>query len=254
MGYLPEDRIPDWLGGPAATGIPEGGLVPKSYYMSPQDFEKDQSPGPHLTDSSCYQSISMGKAQGHEVLVQNTDRGSVITWDFDVMRHDVMFCVFRTKEAFNGHNKPPPTPTLSNIGSFNMGPTAEPEHLSNIGRGWREGEDYFRAQAPIICHDGESIQGSHVTQYVGTYILQWSHFDRGTLTGQSPDMWDNLTHPQHKANVMYYCEVLNSLDYRGSMTSLQSTPCKGAVMVTPSPDDVQDQVVLLVVSRWTRSL
>jgi len=221
--YLPEERIPDWLGGPAATGIPEGGLVPKSFYMSPQDFEKDQSPGPHLTDTSCYQSISLNKAQVHEVLVQNTDRGSVITWDFDVMKHDVMFCVFRTKEAFTGQNKPPPTPTLSNIGSFNMGPTAEPEQLSSIGRGWREGEEYFRAEAPIICHDGESIQGSHVTQYVGTYILQWSHFDRGTLTGQSPDMWDNLTHPQHKAKVMYYCEVLNSLDYRGSMTSLQST-------------------------------
>jgi len=232
--YLPEERIPDWLGGPAATGIPEGGLVPKSFYMSPQEFEKDQSPGPHLTDSSCYQSISLNKAQDshgdlgvnsrvHEVLVQNTDRGSVITWDFDVMKHDVMFCVFRTKEAFTGLDKPPPTPTLSNIGSFNMGPTSEPEHHSNIGRGWKEGEEYFRAEAPIICHDGESIQGSHVTQYVGTYILQWSHFDRGALSGQSPDMWDNLTHPQHKAKVMYYCEVLNSLDYRGSMTSLQST-------------------------------
>eukprot|EP00092_Neocalanus_flemingeri_P014563 GFUD01015712.1.p1 GENE.GFUD01015712.1~~GFUD01015712.1.p1 ORF type:complete len:748 (+),score=196.06 GFUD01015712.1:565-2808(+) len=220
--YLPEERIPDWLGGPAATGIPEGGLVPKSFYMSPTEFEKDQSPGPHLTDSSCYQSISLNKAQVHEVLVQNTDRGSVITWDFDVMRHDVMFCVFRTKEAFTGIDKPPPTPTLSNIGSFNMGPTSEPEHHSRIGRGWREGEEYFRAEAPIICHDGESIQGSHVTQYVGTYILQWSHFDRGALSGQSPDMWDNLTHPQHKAKVMYYCEVLNSLDYRGSMTSLQS--------------------------------
>ena len=36
-------------------------------------------------------------------------------------------------------------------------------------------------------------------------------------------MSDNLTHSQHKAKVMYYCEVLNSLDYRGSMTSLQST-------------------------------
>eukprot|EP00090_Calanus_glacialis_P033491 TRINITY_DN5564_c0_g1_i1.p1 TRINITY_DN5564_c0_g1~~TRINITY_DN5564_c0_g1_i1.p1 ORF type:complete len:748 (-),score=209.54 TRINITY_DN5564_c0_g1_i1:285-2528(-) len=221
--YVPEERIPDWLGGPAATGIPEGGLVPKSFYMSHQEFEKDQSPGPHLTDTSCYQSISLNKAQVHEVLVQNTDRGSVITWDFDVMRHDVMFCVFRTKEAFNGLDKPPPTPTLSNIGSFNMGPTAEPEQHSNIGRGWREGEEYYRAEAPIICHDGESIQGSHVTQYVGTYILQWSHFDRGTLSGQSPDMWDNLTHPQHKAKVMFYCEVLNSLDYRGSMTSLQST-------------------------------
>ena len=61
--YLPEDKVPDWLGGPSHTGIPEGGLVNKSYYMSPQDFEKDQSPGPHLTDSSCYQSISLNKSQ-----------------------------------------------------------------------------------------------------------------------------------------------------------------------------------------------
>merc|ERR1712203_1106118 len=92
-----------------------------------------------------------------------------------------------------------------------------------IGRGWTEGKEYFRAEAPIVCHDGESIQGSHVTQSVGTYILQWSYFDRVSLSGQSPDMWDNLTHPQHKAKLMFYYEVLNSLDYMGSMTSLQST-------------------------------
>ena len=161
--------------------------------------------------------------QVHEVLVQNTDKGSVITWDFDVMKHDVMFCVFRTKDAFRMDGKPPPTPTLGNIGSFNMGPTSEPEHFSNIGRGWKEGEDYFRVEVPIVCHDGESIQGSHVTQHEATYILQWSHFDRTAGLSGGGDMLDMLTHPQHKAKVMYYCEVLNSLDYKGSMTSLQST-------------------------------
>ena len=36
-------------------------------------------------------------------------------------------------------------------------------------------------------------------------------------------MWDTITHPQHKAKVMFYYEVLNSLDYKGSMTSLQSS-------------------------------
>ena len=36
-------------------------------------------------------------------------------------------------------------------------------------------------------------------------------------------MWDTITHPQHKSKVMFYYEVLNSLDYKGSMTSLQST-------------------------------
>jgi hypothetical protein len=34
--------------------------------------------------------------QVHEVLVSNDDPGSVITWDFDVMRQDVMFTVYRT--------------------------------------------------------------------------------------------------------------------------------------------------------------
>jgi len=104
-----------------------------------------------------------------------------------------------------------------------MGPTGDPEQHTQIGRGWTEGKEFFRAEAPIVCHDGESIQGSHVTQTVGTYILQWSYFDKASLTGQSPDMWDNLTHPQHKAKLMFYYEVLNSLDYMGSMTSLQST-------------------------------
>jgi len=161
------------------------------------------------------------------VLIENTDKGSVITWDFDVMKHDVMFCVFRTVEAVKrkgGSTSVVAKEKKEELGSFNnMGTSGDPEHHTGIGRGWTEGKEYFRAEAPIVCHDGESIQGSHVTQSVGTYILQWSYFDRVSLSGQSPDMWDNLTHPQHKAKLMFYYEVLNSLDYMGSMTSLQST-------------------------------
>ena len=62
-----------------------------------------------------------------------------------------------------------------------------------------------------------------MTQWVGSYILQWSYYDKMVASGgTSQDMWDTITHPQHKAKVMFYYEVLNSLDYRGSMTSLQS--------------------------------
>jgi len=161
------------------------------------------------------------------VLIENTDKGSVITWDFDVMKHDVMFCVFRTVEAIKkkgGSTSGVAKEKKEEVGSFNnMGTSGDPEHYTGIGRGWTEGKEYFRAEAPIVCHDGESIQGSHVTQTVGSYILQWSYFDRVSLSGQSPDMWDNLTHPQHKAKLMFYYEVLNSIDYMGSMTSLQST-------------------------------
>ena len=33
----------------------------------------------------------------HEGLVSIADKGSVITWDFDVMRNDVVFTVYRLK-------------------------------------------------------------------------------------------------------------------------------------------------------------
>ena len=44
------------------------------------------------------------------------------------------------------------------INTFNMGTTLDPEHYTAIGRGWKEGLDYFRVEPPIVCHDGESIQ------------------------------------------------------------------------------------------------
>jgi len=58
VDYINPDFIPDWLGGPMVTEIPEGGLVPKSYYMSVEEFEKDQSPGPHLLEDSIYSSTT----------------------------------------------------------------------------------------------------------------------------------------------------------------------------------------------------
>lgn len=60
--YIAAENIPNWLGELANTGIPEGGLVPKSFYMTPQEFKRDQSPGPHLLDN-CYQSILLNR--GH---------------------------------------------------------------------------------------------------------------------------------------------------------------------------------------------
>ena len=58
VDYISPEYIPDWLGGQKLTEIPEGGLVPKSFYMSVEEFEKDQSPGPHLLEDSIYNSTS----------------------------------------------------------------------------------------------------------------------------------------------------------------------------------------------------
>jgi len=67
-------------------------------------------------------------------------------------------------------------------------------------------------------------QGSHVTSHSGTYVLQWKFYERPAAMNShhSPldDVIDSIT--QHKAKVMYYFETLNSCDYKGSMSSLQS--------------------------------
>ena len=44
VDYINPEHIPDWLGGSRETEIPEGGLVPKSYYMSVEEFDKHFTP------------------------------------------------------------------------------------------------------------------------------------------------------------------------------------------------------------------
>ena len=63
-----------------------------------------------------------------------------------------------------------------------------------------------------------------VTSNEGIYVLQWKYYDKLAHTHLSPlDSLTNAAHTHtHKAKVMYYYETLNSIDYKGSMTSLQS--------------------------------
>ena len=37
----------------------------------------------------------MSRGQVHESVVHIQDKGSVLTWDFDVMHHDIVFSVYR---------------------------------------------------------------------------------------------------------------------------------------------------------------
>ncbi|QQP35204.1 Uncharacterized protein FKW44_023363 [Caligus rogercresseyi] len=83
--------------------------------MSEEDYE---SPGPRFLEESTYHSASLSRGQVHEGTVRIAERGSVITWDFDVMKQDVVFSVFRLKaspvnppatggEPENNHESPP---------------------------------------------------------------------------------------------------------------------------------------------------
>lgn len=65
-----------------------------------------------------------------------------------------------------------------------------------------EGVNYFREEPTLICRHKESVQGSHVMHHNDSYLMHWFSPSGAQL------------------NVFY--EVLSSVNYKGSMTSLQS--------------------------------
>ncbi|KAL0272927.1 UNVERIFIED_CONTAM: hypothetical protein PYX00_005734 [Menopon gallinae] len=197
IDYISSDILPDFLGGPSKTSVSEGGLVPKNLYLTTGDIDRE---GFSLKEDSLYHSISLGKGQIHEVVIHIDEPHTVITWDFDVMLQDVVFSVLVT-------SLPLSTKETSCIG--------DSEHKCVIDKNWKEGKEYFKVETPIVCHDGESVQGSHVAKKAGSYVLQWKFH-----SGHQLDLLDSLT--QHKAQVIYFYETLSSAEYRGSMSSLQS--------------------------------
>lgn len=117
-----------------------------------------------LSEDSLYHSASLGKGQVHEVLVNNDDPGSVLTWDFDVVRADVSFTVYRTnvplKDVTNlSHSNSTETeqPATQNQCQLQTQPQ-QAHHKSVIDKSWKESVDYFKVEPTLVCHDGESTQ------------------------------------------------------------------------------------------------
>ncbi|XP_007522069.1 SEC14-like protein 5 [Erinaceus europaeus] len=198
VDYLDRDVIPDFLGGDCVCNVPDGGLVPKSLYLT----EEEQEHADQLRQwRETYQAASVFRGAPHEVAVEILEAESVITWDFDILRGDVVFSLYHTKQA------PGPGPL-------------EPTDRDRV-----PGASCSLVESPLVCREGESIQGSHVTRWPGVYLLQWRM--RGpdsvacSLQG-SEDVLPALHSPGPRCKLLYYYEVLASEDFRGSMSSLES--------------------------------
>jgi len=75
----------------------EGGVVPKNLYK----VDLEGTSGEH--EHSLYHSISLSRGQTHRVFIESDDPGAVLTWDFDVMRHNVIFTVLhKSRNSENG--------------------------------------------------------------------------------------------------------------------------------------------------------
>uniref|UniRef100_A0A674HDR2 SEC14 like lipid binding 1 n=1 Tax=Taeniopygia guttata TaxID=59729 RepID=A0A674HDR2_TAEGU len=196
--------------------VPEGGLVPKSLYRTAEELENEDI---KLWTETIYQSASVFKGAPHEVLIQIVDASSVITWDFDVCKGDIVFNIFHSKRA-------PQPPKKDSLGAHSI-TSPGGNNVQLIDKVWQLGRDYSMVESPLICKEGESVQGSHVTRWPGFYILQWKfHSMPACATTNLPRVDDVLASLQvssHKCKVMYYTEVIGSEDFRGSMTSLESS-------------------------------
>lgn len=193
VDHISEKYIPDFLGGPCQVSgccccrrlfsssapnpdvnnprvipqvdVPDGGLIPKSLYMSDEEYERQRSVDNPLCEESIYNCISLGRGQVHEVVINNQDRGAVICWDFDIMKQDVSFCVLHTKKSVNTEKPSSPTTPLSSINPL----LSDLAHASVIDKSWKEGLDYTVVEPVIVCHDGESIQVSRLAKILSHF-------------------------------------------------------------------------------------
>ncbi|KAM9744808.1 SEC14-like protein 1 isoform 1-T2 [Menidia menidia] len=215
VDYIDREIIPDFLHGECMCDIPEGGLVPKSLYRTAEELESEEN---CLLTDSIYKSASIFKGAPFEMLIEIAEASSVITWDFDVSKGDVIFNIYHSKRA----PQPQKKDTLAahgipSLGAFNT---------QFIDKSWVLGQDYSMVEKGHTCREGESVQGSHITRWPGFYILQWRfHSSTAGAASSLPRVDDVLASLQvssHKCKIMYYTEVLASHDFRGSMTSLES--------------------------------
>lgn len=169
------------------------------------------------------------------MLIEITEACSVITWDFDVSKGDVIFNIYHSKRA------PQPTKrdTLGGHALASLGAA----NAQLIDRSWVLGKDYSMVERALTCKEGESVQvcffvlrlvvlscagrrsidaplqqGSHVTRWPGFYILQWRFHNSPACSASSlprvDDVLASLQVPSHKCKIMYYTEVLASHDFR----------------------------------------
>ena len=56
-------------------------------------YKMELEPTSAQEEHNLYHSISLSRGQIHRVIIRCNDPGAVLTWDFDVMRHNIIFTV-----------------------------------------------------------------------------------------------------------------------------------------------------------------
>lgn len=96
--------------------------------------------------------ISVSPSFINQVLIEIIDASSVITWDFDMCKGDVVFNIYHSKRA----PQPPRKDALGAHGITSPGGN----NVQLIDKSWTLGQDYSMVESPLTCKEGESVQVS----------------------------------------------------------------------------------------------
>lgn len=84
------------------------------------------------------------------MVIEITEASSVITWDFDVSKGDVIFTIYHSRRALQVPKKDTlGAHTLTSIGTVN---------IQVIDKNWMLGKDYSMVERALTCNEGESVQ------------------------------------------------------------------------------------------------
>uniref|UniRef100_A0A158Q8A3 CRAL-TRIO domain-containing protein n=1 Tax=Elaeophora elaphi TaxID=1147741 RepID=A0A158Q8A3_9BILA len=206
--YIEEQYIPEFLGGTCSCMAPEGGHIPKSLYKSVEEVRFLSLN--FFYKSLIQQSANIYKGTPHEVVIRVTAEGCVLTWDFDILKGECEFLIYYTEKQVEVAATPNSPSVLTAIGSTVTTSALLCDPKLTIGVNLKLEEE------PVQFTEGDSMQGSHYCPRTGYYILQWRHFE--AIQNQSFD----FSLSGHKCKIMYYHELLDSLDFMGSVASLES--------------------------------
>ncbi|XP_003369985.1 protein real-time [Trichinella spiralis] len=223
--YMDEEWIPDFLNGPCRCLVNKAGRpIPKTLYRP----ELSNVVGHGL--ESLYSTGHVYKGYPHEVLIPVVDAGSVLTWDFDVVKGSCNFQLYYTTKLFPVEG---PSSCSVSAGFSSLSPSSSTgsSHPLLVDRNLILGVDVF-IQASDSCDDGDSVQGTHVCEKKGTYVMQWKSSDSPHIS-QLP--FDFSLPMSNKCKVIYYYELLNAEDYNSlnvmkseSQRSLEPAPISSA--------------------------
>lgn len=112
-------------------------------------------PPPHAAGAEAAQSPLRDPLRS-QILIQIVDASSVITWDFDVCKGDIVFNIYHSKRS-------PQPPKKDSLGAHSI-TSPGGNNVQLIDRVWQLGRDYSMVESPLICREGESVQ---VTPHTG---------------------------------------------------------------------------------------